>query len=182
MFFCRPVALTGLAWLHSIESQLYLWGKGGLSNITLKHDTSIMLWRKQKQKVYAFHFSGSSVASPVLWKCIISDWIWAVYIFINIFHLSLFLFFNLIFYVCVYICAHACMSMCVWEDSACKVQKRALESLELELQIDMCCLIWVLGTNSGSLVEQWALLTAEPFPSPLTLFLNGWYMYHTLHL
>lgn len=48
-------------------------------------------------------------------------------------------------------CARA--SVCYW---------RVLDSLELELQVVVSHLIWVLGTKLGPPEEQLALLTAEP--------------------
>jgi hypothetical protein len=44
----------------------------------------------------------------------------------------------------------------------CRGQKRALDPLELELQMVVSCLVWMLGTKLGPLEEQPLLLTPEP--------------------
>ena len=56
-------------------------------------------------------------------------------------------------YVCVRVC-HVC-------SGTCGGQKRALGLLVLVLQEVVSCLLWVLGTELGSLEEQQVLFTAE---------------------
>lgn len=46
-------------------------------------------------------------------------------------------------------------------------QKRALESLELELQEVVSCPTWVLGLNTGPLEQQQEVLTTESSLQPL---------------
>jgi hypothetical protein len=48
-------------------------------------------------------------------------------------------------------------------------QEEVLAILELELICVVSLQMWVLGTNSSSLEEQQALLTAEPFLRPQSL-------------
>jgi hypothetical protein len=58
-------------------------------------------------------------------------------------------------------------------------QKRASDPLELELQVDVSCPMWVLGTNSGPLKEQQALPTAEPSLQPWGgFFLTNGFRFH----
>lgn len=42
-------------------------------------------------------------------------------------------------------------------------QKKASDLLELELQVVICCLMWVSGTSLDLLGEQQVLVTPEPF-------------------
>jgi hypothetical protein len=55
-----------------------------------------------------------------------------------------------------------------------RLEKRVLDTQELELQMIMSHEIWVLELNSGSLEKQTVLLTTEPFfqpPSNLVMFI-----------
>lgn len=45
---------------------------------------------------------------------------------------------------------YVCLCVCVYvqgSKGACRGQKRALDPLELELQVTVGCLMWVLGTE-----------------------------------
>ena len=53
---------------------------------------------------------------------------------------------------------------------ACGDQKKALEPLELELQITMSLLVWVLGTEPGSSKKKQQLLLMSHFCSPQFCF------------
>lgn len=42
---------------------------------------------------------------------------------------------------------------------ACRGQRRASDPLELEVEVALCCLKWVVGAKLGSLQEQYMYLT-----------------------
>ena len=77
--------------------------------------------------------------------------------------------------VCImYVCMYVCMSSCVYADPL-DEQKRALESLELQLNVVVSCLEWVLGTKLRSSEEPQVLLMAEPPLHPQQPnYLNGY--------
>lgn len=67
------------------------------------------------------------------------------------------------------------MSICdyvyIAAGGACRVQKRALDPLGLELLAVVGHHMWVLGTELGSLKEQYMLLTADPSLQSQCVFL-----------
>ena len=66
----------------------------------------------------------------------------------------------------VEVCACVCLPVCC---VCMQEQEEVLAILELELICVVSLQMWVLGTNSRSLEEQQALLTAEPFLRPQSL-------------
>lgn len=48
---------------------------------------------------------------------------------------------------------------------ACKDQRKMLGPLEVEWEAAVSCLIWIMGTESGSLEEHQVILTAEHLSS-----------------
>lgn len=66
---------------------------------------------------------------------------------------------------------------CLWgrgrfahvNETDCQVQKRALDPVELDLQVDVSFPEWLLGTVLWSLQEQDTLLTAETPLQPLAI-------------
>ena len=49
-------------------------------------------------------------------------------------------------------------------------QKRVLDPLELEFQVVVSCLMWVLGTKPRSSARAANTLTAEPSLQPLSIY------------
>ena len=62
------------------------------------------------------------------------------------------------FYSCVYFCLSICV---LHECSGHGRQKSIVDSLELELQVVVSCLMWVLGTKPGSSTITTRLLTFQ---------------------
>lgn len=54
---------------------------------------------------------------------------------------------TLIFTLCV------CLCLCLMYTGACKDQRKMLDLLEVEWEAAVSCLIWVMGTESGSLCK-----------------------------
>lgn len=67
-----------------------------------------------------------------------------------------------LFYFFLCFCRSFSVWVCARENTACRGKKRALDPLEMGLQVSVSHQVWVLG---GSLSEQQGLLTSEPSPA-----------------
>lgn len=86
------------------------------------------------------------------------------------FFLLCFVFYSLDLFTSFYVCGCFCQHVCL-------VPKWVLDSLELELQMVVSCLVWMLGTKLGPLEEQPLLLTVQPSVQPFrfVLFEKAWF-------
>lgn len=65
--------------------------------------------------------------------------------------------------MCAFSKTDLCPSLCVCVHGHLQRLEEGVGSLELELQVLVSCLVWVLGTNYGIQQEQQALSTGERF-------------------
>lgn len=79
-------------------------------------------------------------------------------------------FLRLSIYLCIFTYVCVCLSKCHTYTGTCRNQKSVLDSLEVELQ--MCCPMWVLGAELGSSTSwETSALNYRAIPTTLKLFL-----------